>query len=137
MENTTVEKQYSKKWQTRFAFYNEFGGPNTPAHKAAFKNLSFLNRILIQSNFIAFFFGLIYFFVLGLWRKNLTLLGIGIAINTVIAFIEAIVDAMLPEYMNLPIALSISYLWAGTANYAYYLKETQNSKSWNPFEGML
>ncbi|MBN3193006.1 DUF2628 domain-containing protein [Pectobacterium versatile] len=136
MENT-VDKQYSKKWQTRFAFYNEFGGPNTLAHKNAFKNLSFLNRILIQSNFIAFFFGPIYFFVLGLWRKNLTLLGISIAINLIIALIEAIVDATLPEYMNLPIGLSISYLWAGTANYANYLKETKDSKSWNPFEGML
>lgn len=136
MENT-AEKQYTKTWQARFSFYNEFGAPNTPAHKNAFRNLKFLNRIRLQSNFIAFFFGPIYFFVIGLWRKNLTLLGITIAINIIIAVGEAILDAELPVFMNLPLSFAFSYLWAGTANYAYYLQETKNSKSWNPFEGML
>ncbi|AOR64273.1 DUF2628 domain-containing protein [Pectobacterium wasabiae] len=136
MENTG-EKQYSKKWQTRFSFYNEFGAPNTPAHKNALKNLSFFEKIRINFNFIAFFFGLIYFFVLGLWRKNLTLLAIAIAINLVITLIEVIFDATLPQHMNTPIGFAISVMWASAANYAYYLKETRDSKSWNPFEGMF
>ncbi|KHN51234.1 DUF2628 domain-containing protein [Pectobacterium fontis] len=135
MENT-AEKQYSKKWQTRFAFFDAFGGPSSPAYKAAFKNLTFLKRILIQGNFIAFLFGPIYFFVLGLWRKNLTLLGIVISISFIISFIEVVVDATLPKYMDTPIGLVFSSLWSLTVNYAYYLQETRNSKSWNPFEGM-
>ncbi|ACX89150.1 DUF2628 domain-containing protein [Pectobacterium parmentieri] len=136
MENT-VEKQYSKKWQTRISFYNEFGAPNTPAHKNALKNLSFFEKIRINFNFIAFFFGLIYFFVLGLWRKNLTLFAITIAIGIIVNFIQIIFDVTIPENMDTPIGLALSVMWGSTANYAYYLKETRNSKSWNPFEGMF
>ncbi|WP_409309743.1 DUF2628 domain-containing protein [Pectobacterium sp. B1J-3] len=136
MENT-VEKQYPEKWQKRFAFYKEFGGPSTQAYHAECKKLSFSQRILIRGNIIAFFFGPIYFFVIGLWRKNLAILGIAIVANLIIALIEYMVGATLPEQMNTPIGFIFSAIWACTANYAYYLKETQNSKSWNPFEGIF
>ncbi|BES83768.1 membrane protein [Pectobacterium araliae] len=136
MENT-VGKQYSKKWQTRFSFYNEFGGPKSPAFKDGFKNATFGTKMLLNFNFIAFFFSIIYFFVLGLWRKNLTLFGISVAVGAVFACLEVFANIPLPEYTDNAVRFGLSLMWASTANYAYYLKETQDSKSWNPFEGMF
>lgn len=82
-------------------------------------------------NIWAFFFGFIYFLILGLWRKALTLFAINIAIFTIIGFLpvnNGVINA---------IGIAINILWAMTANYAYYLKETKNDQSWNPFEGVL
>lgn len=82
-------------------------------------------------NIWAFFFGFIYFLILGLWRKALTLLAINIAIFTIIGFFpvnNGVINA---------VGIAINILWAITANYAYYLKETKNDQSWNPFDGVL
>ncbi|MEX5897253.1 DUF2628 domain-containing protein [Proteus vulgaris] len=38
-------------------------------------------------NIWAFFFGFIYFLILGLWRKALTLFAINIAVFTIIGFL--------------------------------------------------
>ena len=67
----------SPSWQKRFDFFNAYGLPNsTPESKAAYKALTFLERVKLTSNILAFLFGPIYFFVKGMWRKGLTLLGI-------------------------------------------------------------
>ena len=52
--------------------------PKSPEYKAAYKALTFGKRILIGMNIWAFFFGFIYFLILGLWRKALTLFGINV-----------------------------------------------------------
>lgn len=68
--------KYSAKWQERFDFFETYGAPNDPRYKEAVKTLpGFKKKILINANVIAFFFGPIYLFVLGLWKKNLALLG--------------------------------------------------------------
>lgn len=69
--------KYSPKWQERFDFFETYGAPNDPRYKEAVKTLpDFKKKILINANVIAFFFGPIYLFVLGLWKKNLALIGI-------------------------------------------------------------
>lgn len=128
--------KYSEKWQARFDFFDQYGAPSTPEHKAAIKAAKPGRRILIGMNIIAFFFGFIYFFVLGLWKKNLVLFGICIAVGLVLGVIQAITGFYLPKGADMGINFALALMWSMTANYAYYLKEVKGSDSWNPFEGM-
>ncbi|KAA8997778.1 DUF2628 domain-containing protein [Affinibrenneria salicis] len=141
------ELKYPRKWQTRFVFFDRHGAPNTKAYRAALKQETFLRRILIRINFIAFFFGFIYFFLIGLWRKALSMLALSYAINRITELL--ITKALMWHLITLGgafllnIAISLVYmllymvLWGLLANYAWYLKEVKNSTSWNPFEGFL
>ncbi|MBK5143748.1 DUF2628 domain-containing protein [Budviciaceae bacterium BWR-B9] len=130
------KSKYSERWQTRFAFFDQYGAPNTPEHKAAIQAKKPTSRILFRMNFIAFFFGFIYFFILGLWKKNLVLFGIAIGIAVIITVIETVTGFYLPQGANIGINVACAMMWSITANYAYYLKEVKGSDSWNPFEGI-
>jgi hypothetical protein len=129
---------YPAKWRERFAFLDANGAPGTPTYKQAFKALPFLQRIKIQSSLLAFFFGPIYFFILGLWRKAL----VGLAITVAVFIIDVVLYAALgPEnrFADLVarmLGLAVTLIYAGTANYAYYLKEVKGQDSWNFFEGL-
>lgn len=131
------KSQYSKKWQTRFTFFEQHGAPKASEHKAAMRTEPFGRRILLNMNFIAFFFGFIYFFVLGLWRKNLTLFGVFVVVMMLLGAIEGILGIEIPPAADTGISCAFAAIWGMTANYAYYLKETVNSQSWNPFEGFF
>lgn len=132
MENT----QYSEKWQKRFAFFEQYGAPSTAEAKAALKAESFRGRILIGMNFFAFFFGIIYFLILGLWKKGLVMFGITIALALILSIIDAMTGYSMPQGVFTGLGVGISAIWASIANYAYYLKETKGLDSWNPFEGL-
>ena len=72
--NTTVplptKRKYSAKWQERFDFFEAHGAPKDPSFNTAFKALpGFGKKMLMQMNFIAFFFGPIYLFVPVCGRK--------------------------------------------------------------------
>lgn len=61
-------------WQWRFGFYDQFGHPgSTPESEAAYKALPYGARLMLGCNLLAFFFGPIYYFVKGMWRKGLTI----------------------------------------------------------------
>lgn len=130
------QKQYSPKWQKRFAFFDKYGSPSTPEFKAALKAESFGGRILINMNIFAFFFGIIYFLILGLWKKGLVLLGVSIGIGIIVGTIDMLLGDIFPNGVYTGLSVGISALWAMIANYAYYLKETKGLDSWNPFEGI-
>jgi hypothetical protein len=121
--------QYSPKWQFRFGFFDRYGGPKSPEYKQAFKALKFGERIKVQSNFFAFFFGFIYFFILGLWRKALVVLGISVALGVLSFFV--------PDAVARGLGVGYSVLLSMSANYAYYLEKVKGSRSWNPFEGLF
>lgn len=129
-------ESYSEKWQERFNFFDEYGSPYTPRARESLKKSKLGLRVMININFIAFFFGFIYFFVLGLWRKNLVLFAICIAVGITITIIENISGIVITQAVESGINCGFCYIWAITANYAYYLKEVKGSKSWNPFEGL-
>ncbi|MCG8707285.1 DUF2628 domain-containing protein [Brenneria sp. 4F2] len=135
--HTNEIHKYSEKWNTRFAFFEQHGAPKTKEYKAAIRKEKFFRRYLFNMNFIAFFFGFIYFFILGLWRKNLSLLAIAVTIDIIITMVEMTMDTPIPRGIDTCISIALASMWASTANYAYYLKERRGSKSWNPFEGML
>ncbi|PQQ22754.1 DUF2628 domain-containing protein [Photorhabdus hindustanensis] len=131
------KSHYSERWQTRFAFFEQHGAPKTPEYKAAMKVEPSMRRMLLNMNFIAFFFGCIYFFVLGLWRKSLTLCGIAVGMIMLLAVIESVLNIEIPPAVVIGINSAFAVIWGTIANYAYYLKEKMNSQSWNPFEGFF
>ncbi|WLG94184.1 DUF2628 domain-containing protein [Pseudomonas sp. FP198] len=129
--------KYSAKWQERFDFFDTYGAPNDPRYKEAVKTLpDFKKKILINANVIAFFFGPIYLFVLGLWKKNLALLGIFLAINIVLSVIFAIIGMDFPRPLSMGLNIAMSMMYALMTNYAYYLKEIKGEQGWNPLKGM-
>ncbi|WHS62347.1 DUF2628 domain-containing protein [Pseudomonas sp. G2-4] len=136
-EQTQTTGKYSAKWQERFNFFDTYGAPSDPRFKPALKALpGFKKKLLINANVIAFFFGPIYLFVLGLWKKNLALIGIMLAINIVLSVIFAIVGMDFPRPLSTGLSVAFSMTYALIANYSYYLKEVKGEQSWNPFQGM-
>jgi len=130
-------RKYSAKWQERFDFFDTYGAPNDPRYKAALKALpTFRNKLLINGNVIAFFFGPIYLFVLGLWKKNLALLGSMLLIYAALTVIFAILGIQFPKALDNGLGLGFSCAYAIVTNYAYYLKEIKGEQGWNPFKGM-
>ncbi|MBB4128722.1 hypothetical protein GGR77_004053 [Xanthomonas translucens] len=128
-QNLPERAPLSPKWQFRFDFFDRHGGPASPGFKPAFKALpSFGDRLKINMNFFAFFFGWIYFFILGLWRKAIVLIGISVLIGVLSLF--------LPKMFVNGLGVAYSVLVGMIANYAYYLEVRKGSTSWNPFEGM-
>ena len=138
--NTTDQVQdsskYNAKWQERFAFFDAHGAPNAPDYKSAMQQLPVKQKIKINANIIAFFFGPIYLFVLGLWKKNLTLLAILIAISLALDVVFALVDVSFAKQINFAVGFCFNLLYALSTNYAYYLKERKGEQGWNPFKGM-
>ncbi|WCM93951.1 DUF2628 domain-containing protein [Acidovorax sp. NCPPB 2350] len=121
-------QEYSPKWQFRFNFFDTHGEPKSQPFKEALQALPFKQKLLININWFAICFGFIYFFILGLWRKALSLLGGLLVLSFVLgAFSDGLARG---------IGIAVSLLAGMTANYAYYLKEVKGSQSWNPFEGM-
>lgn len=136
-EQAQANGKYSAKWQERFNFFDTYGAPSDPRYKVALKALpGFKKKLLINGNVIAFFFGPIYLFVLGLWKKNLALLGIIVAINLVLSVIFALFGIEFPRPLTTGLNVAVSMTYALMTNYAYYLKEVKGEQSWNPFQGM-
>ncbi|NEN75535.1 DUF2628 domain-containing protein [Pelistega sp. NLN82] len=124
------------KWQKRFAFFDKYGTKESaPEYKEAYKALSFKDRRIQGMNFYAFFFGLIYFFILGLWRKNLALIGLFVGLFLVLDFGVDMLSINIPEKtIDRIFNLVIMWTYGSIANKAYYLHKVKGSKSWNPFE---
>ena len=64
--------------------FQSFGGA-TPEFKSAVKALDFAQRIKINVNFYAVFFPFIYFFIIGLWRQAVIVLGTAVYVLAVSA----------------------------------------------------
>jgi hypothetical protein len=126
--------RYKPKWQERFAFFEAHGHPGSQAYNAAFKALPAGKRLLLNLNFIALFFGPIYLFVLGLWKKNLALLGITMVVGVGLGMYEVFTETELPRALDTGLNIAFAMMWASVTNYAYYLKEVKGRQGWNPFE---
>ncbi|HYQ54357.1 MAG TPA: DUF2628 domain-containing protein [Pseudomonas sp.] len=123
------------KWQERFAFFDRYGAPTSESYKAAFRALPFRKKLLINNNFIGFFFGPIYWFVLGLWKKNLVMLAIMIALGLLLGVVEAVTGSEIPRPVDNGLSMAFAFLYSFLSNRAYYLKQTKGLNGWNPFEG--
>ncbi|MGF6417321.1 ABC-type multidrug transport system fused ATPase/permease subunit [Stenotrophomonas sp. AN71] len=127
--NAVDLSRFSPKWQFRFTFFQQHGAPKEPGFKQAWKALSFGDRLKVNINFFAFFFGFIYLLILGMWRKALVVIGIGIVLT--------IVSLFLPDVVARPLFIAMNFLVASSTNYSYYLEQVKGKASWNPFEGMF
>ncbi|MFA0998476.1 MULTISPECIES: DUF2628 domain-containing protein [Pseudomonas syringae group] len=129
--------RHSAKWQERFNFFETYGAPNDPRFKAGLKSLPGVRRKLwINLNVIAYFFGPIYFFVLGLWKKGLALIGMMLATNALILVVCTLLGTGVPYALGGGLTAAYSLMYALTVNYSYYLKEMKGEQGWNPFKGM-
>jgi hypothetical protein len=123
--------QFSETWQKRFAYFDRYGPMSTtPEGRRAFRMLPFLDRMRLGGNLFAFLFGPIYFFVKGMWRKGLSLLGLAcvIAVSLFVFDVGSAIERM--------VGLVVPVLAMVTANYGYYLHVVEHNRSWNPLEGM-
>ncbi|POP42656.1 hypothetical protein CHU32_18975 [Superficieibacter electus] len=113
----------SEKWKYRFSFYDQHGFPGfwklSPEYKEAFKSLKARQRITIQMNFIAFFFSWIYLFVLGLWKKAIIVLLLGI--------VSLIIGAIIG--INV-LGLAVAAYVALNTNKWFYEKEVKGINTW-------
>jgi Protein of unknown function (DUF2628) len=122
--------QLPQAWQQRFAFFQAYGLPGSSAQaKAAYQTLPFGKKMRLTSNILAFFFGPIYFFVKGMWRKGLSLSAAALVIGAALVLLDV------PGLWSRAIGFGFAGVAMTTANYAYYLHVAKGSLSWNPFEG--
>lgn len=128
--------EYKPKWQERFAFFDAYGAPNAPGYKPALKQLPYGKKVLVNFNIIAFFIGPIYLFVLGLWKKNLTVLAIMVVSSILIDVLFALAGKVAPTAVDVGWGMAFHFLYGLITNYAYYLKERKGEQGWSPFKGM-
>ena len=114
----------SEKWKYRFNFYYQHGFPGfwgaTPEYKAAFKALKVRQRLTIQMNFIAFFCSWIYLFVLGLWKKAIIVLLLGI----LSLFVGALIGVNI-------LGIAVAAYVAVNTNKWFYEKEVKGLNPWS------
>jgi len=118
------------KWKTRFDFFDRVGGPSAPQYKGELKKLPFKQKMLVNGNFFAFFFGPFYFFYLGVWKKGLAMFAVQVALNVVLEVVGA------PGTIARCLSLGFGMFYMSAANYTYYLKRVKGQNGWNPFEGL-
>lgn len=73
--DTISRLSVSDKWKERFRAIERAGGPQLPN----FRDLSFSERRLVNSNWLAFFFWPVYLPLKGLWRQAIAYFAIGLA----------------------------------------------------------
>jgi len=127
----TKQSDLSPKWRERFAFFEQYGPLKTPAALVAFKALPYRKKVLINMNYWALFFGIIYLPMLGLWRRWLMLM----AATAAIIAIEVIMMIMLNFAIGWIFLLLFFVFVASSTNYAYFLKRTTGEDSYNLFIG--
>lgn len=131
------DKPLKPKWQVRFDYFEATENMSKSERKEFDKQYSFFSVQRQKMNIFAFLFGPIYFFILGLWRKGLVLLLANILLSVLAVVVLQGIDTsdnVDGAILNV-ISFGFMFIFAYSANYAYYLHVRKGSKSWNPFEG--
>jgi hypothetical protein len=123
----TVLPTLTTRKQERFAFFDAHGGPLSPDYRDACKEMPFGKRLFFNANWWAFFFGPFYFYARGMWKKGTVVLVVLLAY-----FVTEISLGVPKEYHWVGTWTSFVVMW--TANWADFLKTTENRESWNPFQ---
>jgi hypothetical protein len=115
------EAQVSESWKRSFRAI-EKAGLISGGFCPRFENVDPADHRHLMFNFGAFFFGPIYYFYLGMWRKGLTWVSIAAAILAV---------AMgLPAAVTRALGIGLQVLYASNANTDYYRKQIQGETFW-------
>ncbi|WP_114088579.1 DUF2628 domain-containing protein [Thalassospira profundimaris] len=132
---TTVNtgKDYSPSWQRRFEMldYLEADKLSYDAMRKTdkYKALSFGEKFRVSRNFLALFFGSIYYFCKGMWAKGLFIIAVSSIYSMLLMTIEAAAGRLfIPSIAYwLPPGIFTFLL----ANYDYYRKEKLGEKIWS------
>ena len=107
-------------WTATFALIDKAGGPKLPK----IWSMSYKDIWAIRFNPLAFFFGPIYYAKMGMWRKGLSLTGIGVVVVAIGCSILEVLGTN-PDFFM----LYLPGLLMGQANVSYYkfVKSGQNA----------
>jgi len=103
------------EWRERFHFFERYGAPNSPEARAAFKVLPRSKMYLIYQNLFGLFFGPFYFLMLGMWKRALTLISIGVGSAFLVGVIQGVIPGRL-SLVTLVLSLSLTSAAAGMVN---------------------
>jgi hypothetical protein len=116
-------EEVSERWLEVFALIERAGGARLPE----LKSLDRSDRFKIKMNWLAFFFGPIYFLAMGLWRQVVSYL-------TLMALYYNTADILMLNVFGmteLPFPfLSYSLVWGMLANRSYYKRQVLGEKNW-------
>jgi len=94
-KNKIVKLEVSKKWKIKFNLILE-ASPITKFGFPKYKNIKILSSkgFMINPTFNgwAFFFGPLYYFTKGMWKKALTLLGVGVLWAILLTILEMFIS---------------------------------------------
>jgi len=97
----------SDKWKAKFLAINK-AKPINSGWLPKFEDSKFRPKF----NFLAFFFGAIYYVIKGMWKKALAILGLGIVLTVIVSMIN-------PKFAQF-VGFGIAGLVAMMANYDFY-----------------
>lgn len=126
---TRTTSPVSPKWQFRFDFFQQHGAPKTKEYREALKALPFGDKLKVNVNLFALFFGCIYLAILGMWRKALVVLGLNVILVVLSFVMPDIVARALWAALNIAVGMS--------TNYSFFMERVKGKESWNPFEGLF
>jgi hypothetical protein len=116
-------EEVSKRWLEVFALIESAGGAKLPE----LKSLGRGDRFKIKMNWLAFFFGPVYFLAMGMWRQVVSYLALMVLYFNTVEFLMINVIGM----TELPFPyLTYSLVWGMMANRSYYKRQVLSEKNW-------
>jgi len=120
-QQTREDTGTSAKWQRRFALIQKAGG----AKLGSMNKLTMSERLAVKFNVWGFFFGPFYYAFLGMWKRALTLLGVGVAIILIGEVLLSAIGA--PQSVA---SFFVAGFFAGKVNVDYCKKQVLNDNGW-------
>lgn len=104
----------SDTWKRRFHAIDKAGGVTLPH----LKTMSAVDRAgFSMINFLAFFFGPIYYIIKGMWKKGLAMFAVGVIAVFILLMILALIG--MERFGNM-IGIGVSVMFGMRANIDYY-----------------
>lgn len=119
----STEADLSALWRIRFDLIEKAGGPTRPL----FKQLSLGERFRLAFNLWAMFFGPLYYFAKGMWRKAITMLVLALSVMVLTSILAP--DGSL-DFLENMLTTMISFWFFLNANTNYYKKVVLGDNGW-------
>lgn len=121
------EAPVSEAWKETFRTIEE-AGLVSGGFYPTYESVDASKHRQLMFNGWAFFFGPIYYFVLGMWRKALTWVFLTLTLSILGAIL--VVALGLPAAISRAIGIGIQVLYASNANADYYRKQIRGETFW-------
>lgn len=118
----------SNTWRFRFEFFDKHGLPGmvktSPDYTAAFRALSFGQRIKLNFNWIGALLGVFYLLYLRLWKKAIVLVVLSISIGTISVLLD------LPSSIDRVVTFGFAFFIASRVNTYNYERRVLDRHTW-------